>query len=190
MNWKPVGMRPSDYVAEMNTAMEHRLYVSALNAALIIPDVCATALDPNCRTNGKKYEAWVTEYLMPIFEGLGADDLSASDVYQLRNSVLHNGSFATDAGKATRYHNIRVHVFESSSQLITGSGSIGIGEECPDEDREWRLTINLTAYVHCVASAVEKFLSVHPECNREISKGRLAYGGLVDFTAADSTLPC
>lgn len=187
MNWKPIGMRPSDYVAEMNAAMDHRLYVSALNAALIIPDVCATALDPNSRTNSEKYEAWVTEYLIPIFKGHGVDGLSAGDVYQLRNSVLHNGSFATDAGKATRYHNIRVHVFESPSQLITGSGSIGLGDKCPEEERERRLTINLTAYAHFITSAVETFLSVHPECDREIDKGRLAYGGLVDFTVADST---
>ena len=177
-------MRPSDYVAEMNAAIDHKLYVSALNTALIIPDVCATALDPNSRTNREKYEAWVTEYLIPIFEEHGADGLSAGDVYQLRNSVLHNGSFATDAGKATRYHNIRVHVFESPSQLITGSGSIGLGEKCPEKDRERRLTINLTSYAHCITSAVEKFLSVHPECDKEIDKGRLAYGGLVDFTAA------
>ena len=186
MDWKPVGMRPSDYVAEMHAAMEHKLYISALNAALIIPDVCATALDEGNWTNGGKYIAWVNRYLKPELERLGCSELSAGDVYQLRNSVLHNGSLATNAGKACSYHNIRVHVFESISQVTIGAGSVGLGEECSEGDRERHLTINLTAFVRCVDAAVVMFLASHPECNRDTSKGRLVYGGLVDFTIAGS----
>lgn len=129
MNWKPVGMRPSDYVVEMRAAMEHKLYISALNAALIIPDVCATALEENNRTNSKKYIAWAECYLTPILREESCLSMSASDIYQLRNSVLHNGSLAPDAGKLTKYHNVRFHVFAPDDQLLIGAGSIGIGKK-------------------------------------------------------------
>lgn len=190
MNWKPVGMRPSDYVVEMRAAMEHKLYISALNAALIIPDVCATALGENNRTSSKKYIAWAECYLIPILREESCLSMSASDIYQLRNSVLHNGSLAPDAGKLTKYHNVRFHVFASDDQLLIGAGSIEIGKKATEDNREFHLTVNLARYVECVGQAVATFLLKHPECNREIDKGRLSYGAITDFTSGDETSDC
>lgn len=183
--WKAIGMRPSDYVAEMNAAFDAKLYISALNLALILPDVCATSLSEKSWTNRTKYKDWVDTYLMPVIAPLSCFSISAADIYQIRNVVLHNGSLATSPGEETSYHNIRFHIFSPEDQLLVSQGSIGVGENAKDEDREFHLTINLARYIKCMTEAVGNFLQQHPECDKQIDKGRLAYSGITDFAQSE-----
>lgn len=180
--WKVVDMRPSDYAAEMNAAFEAKLYISALSLALILPDVCSTASDPDNRTSGEKYKTWINKYFIPVIQANIRPSIQASDIYQVRNTVLHNGSLATDAGKLTRHHSIRFFIYSAEDQPIVSEGSIGIGENPKDEDIEHRLTLNLANYIASMTAAVNDFLNIHPECDKEISKGRLAYSGIVGFS--------
>lgn len=187
--WAEIGMKPSDYCTEMMTAMNMGLYISALNNALILPDVCASSLDENSRTNSEKYKKWIDAYLMPIIKNDSSyreedNDIDSSDIYQIRNAVLHNGSLALDAGKLTCYHNVRFHVFSFRDPLIVGYGSYNIKNEDNKEreEREERhVTLNLARFVSYVENAVEAFLEEHPECDRTISKGAIAYGGITCF---------
>lgn len=179
--WKAVDMRPSDYVTKMNAAFEAKLYISALSLALTLPDVCSTASNQDSRTSGEKYKTWINKYFIPVIQADTHLSIQASDIYQVRNAVLHNGSLATDAGKPTRYHNIRFFIYSAADQLIASESSIGIGENPKTEDMEHQLTLNLANYVASMTTAVNDFLNIHPECDKEISKGRLAYSGIVDF---------
>ena len=180
--WKDIGMRPSDYVEEMCRALEDRLYISALNLTMIIPDVCATAMDPNDRTSKEKYKQWVDDYLEPVIAELSCISISSEDIYQLRNSILHNGSLASDTGKLTKYHNVRFYVLSDQRCLIISKGTTGMNNVSSEGGRELHLAVNLECYAQCVAEAVGRFLKEHPECDKECDKGRLVYGGLVDFT--------
>lgn len=183
MSWKTIGMHPTDYANEMHKALDSGLYISALVIALMIPDVCATAADENDRTDGKRYKAWTNEYLIPILREQMCAGLSADDIYQLRNALLHNGSLAPDAGKLTKYHNVRFHLVAPSEPLQLSSGSIEVLDEQGEANRELHLTINLARYIQCVGTAVSAFLAAKPNADIEISKGRLGYGGMADFTA-------
>lgn len=181
--WKTIGMKISDYVREMNDAFERKLFISALSLSMIIPDICATALDEKSFTNRDKYRSWLDRYLIPITATDSCFSISSSDIYQIRNSVLHNGSLATNPGKQTRYHNIRFHVFSLSDSLIISDGYFGVGDDPESEEgKEFHLTINLAKYVKCMTDAVAEFLEQHPECDKPIDKDRLGYSGIVDFS--------
>lgn len=184
--WKVIGMKPSDYCAEMVAAMDAGLYISALNNALILPDVCASSLDGNCRTNAEKYMGWTDDYFMPIIKNDPSyhdecNSIGSNDIYQIRNAVLHNGSLALDAGKLTHYHNVRFHVFSFENPLIVGYGAYSTKDKENEEKKERHLTLNLTRFVSYVESAVQSFLEEHPECDRTIDKGAIAYGGMACF---------
>lgn len=184
--WVDIGMKPSDYCAEMIAAMDMGLYISALNHAPILPDVCVSSLDGNSRTNSRKYMKWIDDYLMPIIkndpsyheEGNG---ISSSDIYQIRNAVLHNGSLALDAGKLTCYHNVRFHVFSFGDPLVAGYGVYSMKDEEDKEREEQHLTLNLACFVSYVENAVKSFLKEYPECDGAIDKGTIAYGGITCF---------
>lgn len=173
-----VGTKPTDYADEMKAAFNHGLYKAALMLAVAIPDICAGLEGESGRTDRSKYEKWCDSYLLPIVSGVLPDEFSGRDLYQMRNSLLHNGSFALDRGKLTKFDNIRFSVFDSAIPLIVCQGNWSSSDGKKNE----HLAINLSAFVDCVANAVAKFLEIRPDCNRENEKDCPFYSGMVDFT--------
>lgn len=96
----------------------------------------------------------------------------------MRNALLHNGSLALDKGKLTIFENVRFSVFDSATPFIVGQG-IWSSSDCGEGEH---LTINLSAFVDCVAAAVAKFFEVFPDCDRENEGACLFYSGMADFT--------
>lgn len=173
-----IGTKPTDYVEEMKLALENKLYKAALSLAFMIPDICA-ALESGCgRTNRDRYIKWCDDYLLSNIDDGFPLEFSSGDLYQVRNSLLHNGSVALDKGKLTQYNNIRFSVFESPSPLVISCGNWSSSDGLENE----HLTINLVGFVGGIAAAVDRFLEARPDCNRENEKSCPFYSGMVDFT--------
>ena len=75
-------------IDEINIALNNQLYLTALTAALTLPDVCGKAEFPDKKT-GDRYKSWFTKY---VTNG----GISADDVYALRCSLLHEGNATPD----------------------------------------------------------------------------------------------
>lgn len=78
-------------------AVEAKNWYAALSMALIIPDICGSLEDPGPSKSQKRYERWCRKWLEPEFTlPVGSTHtlhvfLSAEDVYQARNSIIHSG---------------------------------------------------------------------------------------------------
>lgn len=173
-----IGTKPDDYVSEMKTVFGHGLYKASLMLAFAIPDICASLECESGRTSGSKYKKWCGKSLLPRIKTDFSTELSSNDLYQVRNSLLHNGSFALEKEAPTKFDNIRFSVFDSKMPFIVNQGvwSSGNGEESE------YITINLAAFIDYIAAAVAEFLRARPDCDRKNERDCLFYSGVVDFT--------
>jgi hypothetical protein len=78
-----------ELIKELKISLENKLYVTSINTALIIPDICSALQSSNGRTNGKKYSNWFNDFVGEKYVGT----LLGSDVYKLRCASLHQGKF-------------------------------------------------------------------------------------------------
>lgn len=79
-------------IKEVNICLKNELYMSALMTALTLPDICEKAEFPEYK-NGRRYKEWLKKYGYLYFDNL----ISFDEIYQLRNSTLHQGSPSTKA---------------------------------------------------------------------------------------------
>ena len=92
-------------VDEINRALSYDLYFSALSLTLTLPDVCGRAEYPSYGVTAR-YISWYDEYIGQ-YEICPCDDcketqmpyLSGEVVYNLRNSLLHQGTPNIDSSK-------------------------------------------------------------------------------------------
>lgn len=84
-------------IKEIEEALNHNLYMAALNLALTLPDICGKAEYPELRTS-QRYKKWYDEVVgvtekPPRYEGEPEMPyLSGDVVYSLRCSLLHEGN--------------------------------------------------------------------------------------------------
>lgn len=78
-----------ELIRELKIALDNELYVTSINTALIIPDICSALQSSNGQTTGKKYANWFNEYVREEY----TNTLYGSDVYKLRCASLHQGKF-------------------------------------------------------------------------------------------------
>ena len=99
------------YVKDIMNALKKRSYFSALALALALPDMCGAVEYPN-ESVSERYIKWYQEHVEPWVKKEGKDnpDLSGEVVYNLRNTFLHQGLPAVNAGKIKEESN-RVNKF-------------------------------------------------------------------------------
>lgn len=73
---------------EINVAADNEAYLLALSMCVALPDICASLISDDGRTDSKRYKAWCEEHLGAKFNAI-----SAADLYSMRCGVLHNGRF-------------------------------------------------------------------------------------------------
>jgi len=76
---------------QIEEGLKHNLYYLSLFVSLCVPDICAAIESPNGQTNGKKYKAWIDQYLVKSRPEKYGDRLSAEHIYQFRCALLHQG---------------------------------------------------------------------------------------------------
>ena len=90
-------------IEDMNKALDHDCYFSALSLALTLPDICGRAKYPAEQSTKKRYIDWYDEYIGQYErwpeEAGETPYLSGEVVYQLRCSFLHQGTPNIDSSK-------------------------------------------------------------------------------------------
>ena len=85
-------------ITEIKAALEHGLFLVALNSALTLPDVCGKVAYPEVQGKKAKYVKWFDEHIgrYERFPDDGDDDgmpyMSGEIVYALRCSLTHEGN--------------------------------------------------------------------------------------------------
>ncbi len=83
-------------VEDIERAIEHECYFSALALALTLPDICGKAEYPELKV-GERYKKWCQKYICPIRskEAPYSGDmpyLNEDMIFSLRNFFLHQGT--------------------------------------------------------------------------------------------------
>lgn len=73
-------------LTQINIAAQNGLDLLAISMAVALPDICASLMSGDGRTNGNKYKEWCRNNLKD-----GFDYVSPQDLYSMRCGVLHNG---------------------------------------------------------------------------------------------------
>jgi hypothetical protein len=77
-----------ELIKELKIALDNKLYITAINTALIIPDICSALQSENGETKGSKYENWFNKYVSDKYYNM----LNGNDVWKLRCASLHQGT--------------------------------------------------------------------------------------------------
>ena len=132
----------------MNRALDANCYLAALSIALTLPDICGKAAFPAETKVSRRYINWFDEHIGVYEKNLSggkSDDeipyLSGEVVYQLRNSVLHQGTpnVEKDAIKKSqnKIDNFQL-VIEQKNKFDIYSDSAGI---INNKYREYRVNV-------------------------------------------------
>lgn len=95
----------SRLIQDVNKALDAEAYMAALSLVLTLPDICAKAEYGDSLKNKERYIKWFDEYIgqyekPPVKSGATEMPyLSGEVVYQLRCSVLHQGTPNIDNSK-------------------------------------------------------------------------------------------
>ena len=73
---------------QIRLALSAHLYHPAIVVALTLPDICAALESPTGETTGPLYKTWYANHLSQDLP-----DITAQDMWSLRNGVLHQGKF-------------------------------------------------------------------------------------------------
>lgn len=138
-------------VAQMIAAEEAALHFPALMTALTVPDICGALGSENGRASGSKTRRWIAEW-MPAYAA------TASGIYGLRCSLLHQGSPYPDDGSPR----VVFSVAGPKGTTLHGPGSTLI--YTPTEETFRPIASHL--FVAEVAAGVEAWLLAHGATNR------------------------
>lgn len=194
---------PGTLIREARVAYDAGLFIACLTVLVTIPDICSHLMVGG----GEDYRSWCETYLgleegIPrkeinrsprqsreeinyTFERLaGGRVFTSSDLCQLRNAVLHAGSSKTegDGARYSQYHAIGVYVTDSGDSLVCSLGATSRpAAEGVEEDCCFEVVISLTGLLTMMETAVQRFLSEHPECDREYGRDSALHWGIIDM---------
>lgn len=100
-------------IADLEKSLDNDCYFAALSLALALPDICGRAEYPHLATSSKKryiqwYDEYIGQYEKPPKKDENDEDmpyLSGEVVYQLRCSLLHQGTPNIDKEKIKNNEN-------------------------------------------------------------------------------------
>lgn len=82
----------SDFLQQIQCALQANLYYLSLFAALAIPDICGAMGSEGGTATPAKYKDWFDKYVGPKYSHPGCQFLTGADCYLFRCSMLHQGT--------------------------------------------------------------------------------------------------
>lgn len=131
-------------VTQMVAAEAAGLQFPALMTGLALPDICGALGSENGRASGPKTRRWLAEWLPRVGE-------SASAIYGLRCSLLHQGSPHPDDGSPRM---ILVEANPQNSHILGGRWTL-------ESTGEVATFLDIPVFIAEVASGVSRWLDAH-----------------------------
>lgn len=127
-------------IDEIKKSIDNECYIAALMLALSIPDICGKAEYSHASTTSR-YIQWYNTYVGKYEKPLSPydDDMpyaSGELIYNLRNSLFHQGTPNIDVGKV-KEERCRVDEFRFTISDVTDGGlsCVSYGKECQIDKR-------------------------------------------------------
>ena len=159
-------------IEEIQKSLKQENYLAALTMALTLPDICGKAAEPSLGT-GVRYKKWYKDNVvlhektsdpheadMP-YCGADMPYLSEEVIYQLRNSMLHQGNPNVDA-KSIREEQCKVDEFILFVDEPYDSGLSVVSYEKELNEKELKITnrkleVNLVLTCNRICNAAKEY---------------------------------
>lgn len=89
-------------IKEINVCLNNNCYLTALNTALTLPDICGKAEYPQIKSNKMRYTNWYNTHIAQYEKSNKHPEmfyLTGEMVWSLRNNTLHEGTFVFNGNK-------------------------------------------------------------------------------------------
>lgn len=150
----------SEILSEIKKSVENECFVAALALALTLPDICGKAEYPNDSIAGryiKWYNTYVGKYEKPS-DPYGSDMpyTSGELIYNLRNSLLHQGTPNVDAKKVKEERCKVDHFILTISDVVdSGISRVSYGQGCRITER--MLEVNVVNLCSRLSAAAKTY---------------------------------
>lgn len=159
-------------IEEIQKSLKQENYLAALTMALTLPDICGKAAEPSLGT-GARYKKWYKDNVvlhektsdpheadMP-YCGADMPYLSEEVIYQLRNSMLHQGNANVDA-KSIREEQCKVDEFILFVDEPYDSGLSVVSYEKELNEKKLKITnrkleVNLVLACNRICNAAKEY---------------------------------
>lgn len=154
-------------IEEIQKSLKQENYLAALTMALTLPDICGKAAEPSLGT-GARYKKWYKDNVvlhektsdphevdMP-YCGADMPYLSEEVIYQLRNSMLHQGNPNVDA-KSIREEQCKVDEFILFVDEPYDSGLSVVSYEKELKITNRKLEVNLVLTCNRICNAAKEY---------------------------------
>ena len=152
-------------IKEIRTALEHELYMVALEAALTLPDVCGKAEYKEDKTTNR-YINWYRKFIESRspeeYEYSSIPGVTAEIIYNLRNSLLHQGTPNVAKNNNKYPDNLTVDYFE----LVQGNPSsanqslytvVNRTDDIPPKKITRKISISIEPLCHLLCDTAEEY---------------------------------
>lgn len=153
-------------IDEIHTCLEQENYIAALTMALTLPDICGKAAEPSLGS-GARYKKWYKENVAlheKPSDPYGADMpyLSEEVMWQLRNSMLHQGNPNVDA-KSIREEQCKIDEFILfvDDSYDSGLSVVSYGKGLKITNR--KLEVNLVLACNRICKAAKEYYENNTE---------------------------
>lgn len=147
-------------IEEIQKSLKQENYLAALTMALTLPDICGKAAEPFLGT-GARYKKWYKDNVVlheKTSDPYGADMpyLSEEVIYQLRNSMLHQGNPNVDA-KSIREEQCKIDQFVLfvDDPYDSGLSTVSYGKGLEITNR--KLEVNLVLTCNRICNAAKEY---------------------------------
>lgn len=154
-------------IEEIQKSLKQENYLAALTMALTLPDICGKAAEPSLGT-GARYKKWYKDNVvlhektsdpheadMP-YCGADMPYLSEEVIYQLRNSMLHQGNPNVDA-KSIREEQCKIDEFILFVDEPYDSGLSVVSYEKELKITNRKLEVNLVLTCNRICNAAKEY---------------------------------
>lgn len=147
-------------IEEIQKSLKQENYLAALTMALTLPDICGKAAEPSLGT-GARYKKWYKDNVVlheKTSDSHGADMpyLSEEVIYQLRNSMLHQGNPNVDA-KSIREEQCKIDEFILFVDEPYDSGLSVVSYEKELKITNRKLEVNLVLTCNRICNAAKEY---------------------------------
>lgn len=149
-------------VDEIDQSIKNECFIAALSLALMLPDICGKAEYPKA-SDTQRYIQWYNTYIGQYEKPSHpyGDDMpytSGELVYNLRNSMLHQGTPSVDSSRIKEERcKIDRFVLAISSVYDSGYSVLSLKTDTNDSYRE--LNISLLDLCNKICKAAKKYYS-------------------------------
>lgn len=150
----------SEIIKEIRIALQHELYITALAAALTLPDICGQAEYPQDKTVNRRYTKWLQRYEENLkfseYQNCSIDDRVANDIYKLRCALLHQGS--SDISTLEYFELVKIGPHRANQFQVFSESQLCGGDRKPGPRK---ISINIVMLCELLCDRAEKYYSVN-----------------------------